>query len=106
LLNRLWEQDGISQAELAKVSRKDKTNITRMVARLEKKGLVVRQRGDRDSRQQCVHLTPAGRLLENKMKSLAAEMQQYTLRGIPEETLRSAQETLWQVIRNLSEPRS
>jgi len=103
LLNRLWEKDGVSQSELVEVTWKDKTNIARMVARLEEKGLVERQRGGRDHRQQCVYLTPAGRQLEHVMKPLAAQMLQDSLRGIPEDALATVQATLWQVIRNLTE---
>ena len=57
ILNRLWEQDGLSQNELAERTIKDKTTITRFIDQMEKKGLVTRRSSKEDGRFKNIHLT-------------------------------------------------
>lgn len=40
ILMLLWEEDGLSQNEIARRLDKDKSNITRMLSSLEKKGFI------------------------------------------------------------------
>jgi DNA-binding MarR family transcriptional regulator len=72
ILNRLWEQDGLSQVELADRTFKDKPNVTRMLDVLERRGLIVRQPDEEDRRAYKVYLTEAGRQLEKELIPLAA----------------------------------
>ena len=60
VLNRLAETAGLTQAGLGERTVKDKTTITRILDRLEEKGLLIRQRDPRDRRSQRLFLTPAG----------------------------------------------
>jgi DNA-binding MarR family transcriptional regulator len=106
ILNRLWEHNGVSQSDLVSVTQKDKTNIARLVARLESRELVTRRRSGEDSRQQEVYLTEAGRKLEDEMKPIAAQMLVDVLQGIPVEKIETAREVLWQVTHNLTEMES
>ena len=57
----LWEEDGISQTELANRSFKDKPTVTRMLKLLEQKELIRRQRNMADQRAFEIFLTPLGR---------------------------------------------
>lgn len=72
ILNRLWEQEGLSQVELADRTFKDKPNVTRMLDVLEKKNLIFRQRDQNDRRAFKVYLTEAGQQLKEKLIPLAA----------------------------------
>lgn len=60
-LLRLAEDDGISQAELARRQRVEAPSMCRMVDRLEREGLVTRERDQDDRRVIRVRLTEAGR---------------------------------------------
>ena len=60
VLYRLFETDGLTQAELGERTVKDKTTITRILDRLESKRLLTRRRDSRDRRSQRLHLTPEG----------------------------------------------
>jgi DNA-binding MarR family transcriptional regulator len=68
----LWEQDGLSQVELADRTFKDKPNVTRMLDVLERRGLIVRQPDEEDRRAYKVFLTEMGRQLKNDLIPLAA----------------------------------
>ena len=60
VLFRLYERDGLTQSELGDRTVKDKTTVTRILDRLEKKGLLYRRRDTRDRRSQRIHLTESG----------------------------------------------
>ena len=67
ILNRLWEQEGLSQVELAEQTFKDKPNVTRMLNVMQRKGLVIRQRDENDRRAFKVYL-------KDKLIPLAVEI--------------------------------
>ncbi len=50
-----------SQTEIAEISRKDKTNITRILDLLQKSGCVERRKDDRDRRMYRIHITGQGK---------------------------------------------
>lgn len=57
----LWEEDGLTQYQLAKHLNKDKTNIARMCANLERKGFIYRVNCKDDRRSIKLFLTPLGK---------------------------------------------
>lgn len=60
----LWETDGIRVSGLKDRLFLDYGTLTPLVKRLEKQGLLVRQRSPEDERQVIVRLTPQGRNLQ------------------------------------------
>jgi MarR family transcriptional regulator, transcriptional regulator for hemolysin len=62
-LLRLVEEDGLSQADLARRQRVEPASVCRMVDRLSRDGLVERTADPADRRSTRVVLTPAGREL-------------------------------------------
>lgn len=62
-LYRLLQQDGVTQSELGERAVKDKTAVTRILDRLEAKGLLTRRSDAADRRTHRVHLTEEGRAL-------------------------------------------
>jgi len=74
VLNRLWEQEGLSQVELADKTFKDKPNVTRMLDVLEKRNFIFRQRDETDRRAFKVYLTEDGKRLKEKLIPLAIEV--------------------------------
>lgn len=63
VLYRLFETQGLTQCGLGERTVKDKTTITRILDRLEKKGWVSRQRDRQDRRTQRIFLTDQGETL-------------------------------------------
>lgn len=54
------ENPGITQAELADITQKDRNVVTKTIDKLEEKGLVKRVRGEKDRRSFTLFLTDSG----------------------------------------------
>ena len=59
----LWEEDGVTVSRLGHRLYLDSGTLTPLLKRLEKAGLIERERNAEDERQVLVFLTPAGREL-------------------------------------------
>jgi MarR family transcriptional regulator, organic hydroperoxide resistance regulator len=101
VLNRLWEQDGLSQAELAERTFKDPPNTARILDRVERKGLVRRVPDPGDRRVQLVQLTDAGRDLRGVLVPLAQRVLARALRGIDDSEREATLDVLRRVDANL-----
>lgn len=62
----LWEKDGQPVNDIAKRLYLETNTVTPLLKRMEQEGLVSRRRSEGDGRQVLVHLTPAGRALEQQ----------------------------------------
>jgi DNA-binding MarR family transcriptional regulator len=73
LLTMLIDEDGISQGEVSHRFEVDPSRITRLAQRLEKEGLLCRERDPEDNRVVRLHATKKGRLLiESRQKRCEA----------------------------------
>ncbi len=61
VLNVLYVEPGIIQSEIAEKTYKDKTNVTRILDVLSKKGYVIRESHEKDRRSSCIYLTDKGK---------------------------------------------
>jgi len=71
LLAFLWQRDGLSQTELSEKTEIDRTTLSGLIDRLEKQGWVARKPHPEDRRAYLVHLTVAGRDMEQQIIPLA-----------------------------------
>lgn len=94
LLGFLWQQDGLSQAELSAKSQIDRTTMGGVIDRLEKEGLVMRCSRPEDRRAYRICLTEKGRALEPVLTPLAAKAQENFVAKLSAEE----QETLKQLL--------
>ncbi len=101
LLNRLWEKDGVSQKELSEISIKDQTTVTRILDKLERKGLIKRQTSPDDRRSFLIFLTDNGRSLENKLVPIAYEVLDEALQGLSEEEIKQMKLLLNKIFMNI-----
>jgi MarR family transcriptional regulator, lower aerobic nicotinate degradation pathway regulator len=76
LLGFLWQQDGITQAELSAKSHIDRTTMGGLIDRLEKEGLVERRNHPEDRRAYLIFLTEKGKSLEPELAPLAIKTQE------------------------------
>jgi DNA-binding MarR family transcriptional regulator len=74
--------------------------MTRMVDRLEAKGLVERRRCPDDRRLINLELTEAGKALFPKMKAISATVQNRFLRGFSKVEVRQLEEFLGRILQN------
>jgi DNA-binding MarR family transcriptional regulator len=101
VLNRLWEQDGLSQVDLAERVFKDKPGTTRILTLLEKKGLVFRLPDENDGRMLRVFLTKPGRDLKEKLIPCAEAVLVKSGRNLTKEEVTQFKRTLHKLISNL-----
>ncbi|MCE5169830.1 MarR family transcriptional regulator [Paenibacillus profundus] len=90
----LWEQEGITQKELAERLYKDQTNIARMLFKLEKKGFIHRVIHETDRRSLRVYLTSKGREIEDEILAPSIEAYKKTIEGLTEEEVETFRRTL------------
>ena len=99
-LNRLWKEDGISQAELAKRTFKDYTFTTRLVDYLEKQDLVVRVKDKEDRRSNKVFLTEKGKKFKSIVVPKFIEMSNLTSNGLTENDINDLRRICTKIINN------
>jgi len=101
ILNRLWEQNGLSQNELAERTIKDKTTITRFLNQMEKKGLVTRKSRREDARFKNIFLTAKAQELKTTLIPIAQQMLGQVAAGVSQNELKIVLGFLKQVEANL-----
>ena len=74
ILLPLFEEDGLRMGQLAERARLSKQTMTTMVRLLERAGLVVRERDDRDGRAFRIHLTDRAREFQPVAGEAVAEL--------------------------------
>ncbi len=72
VLMRLADSDGLAQGALGDPALDDRGSVSRQVAGLERRGLVVRRPNPNDGRVLSVHLTAGGRRLLDELVAVVA----------------------------------
>ena len=101
LLFMLWKKDGSNQKELVGSILKDKSTITRGLAVLEKKNLIVRVPDDNDKRNKRIFLTHYGKSLKEEVVPLMIEINKMAAKGISKKELDSCKNVLTKIFKNL-----
>jgi len=91
----LWEKDNQPVNDIARRLLLETNTVTPLLQRMEKLGIVSRQKGEQDKRQQIVSLTPKGKALEEEAYTQVPAGMNDQLTACPlkqEDYLRLAQE--------------
>ena len=96
----LWEKDGVTQQELCNATFKDKPSMTRLIDNMERQQLVIRTSDKKDRRINKIHLTQAGKNLEEKARFIANKTLKEALQGLTLEELKISQEVLRKIFNN------
>ena len=72
----LWEEDGVSVKSLGERLMLDSATLTPLLKRMESAGWLKRERDSADERRVVVKLTPEGRALRQKAKSVPLQLGQ------------------------------
>ena len=102
VLMNLWRKNGQSQKDLAGVTCKDKTSITRLIDGMEKRNLVVRIPDRKDGRQKLIYLTNQGKELQQKLLVLVQKTLQEAQSAVSPRNLKICKDVLRQVAQNLT----
>lgn len=70
----LWEQDGLTVKTLGERLYLDSGTLTPLLTKLESKGLIVKQKDTKDSRETTIRLTGKGRELKEKIIEVPSSM--------------------------------
>lgn len=82
ILMLLAQEDGINQQEISRRLERDKTTVTRVLTNLITRGLVRYKQDTADGRARIIHLTPAGRKLQENAVSISASLYIQALEGV------------------------
>ncbi|OSY87819.1 hypothetical protein WH52_10370 [Tenacibaculum holothuriorum] len=101
LLKRLGEKNGVPQQELAFLTGRDKTSLTRLINTMEKKSLVARIPSKSDRRINHIHLTKKGALLLKETMPIMEGFAKSLQENISEEEIKHAINVIKKVQENL-----
>ncbi|WP_347814323.1 MarR family transcriptional regulator [Alkalihalobacillus sp. LMS39] len=97
----LWEQDGLTQSQIAAKLNKDKTNIARMASNLEQKGFIKRQSCPHDKRSIKLFVTGKGEELGGKVVPVAEQFNELVSGGLTKQELEQLDRILTKISNNL-----
>ena len=93
-------ESGIEKSELCRKTRKDKTNITRLISRVVDKGYASR-RVSENRRHQTIYLTKQGAKLQQQLEPVLASLAASATEGISPAALEITRKTLNRLSENL-----
>lgn len=100
----LWERGPQRMTDLAAVTLRDRTTVTRIVDRMVKKGLVLRRAPDEDRRVVAIAATEAADALRPRVLAVIEPLIAQAMAGIPPEAAATALSVLRQISANLEPP--
>lgn len=101
ILYRLWQKDGLTQAEISEHSFKDKANVTRIIDLLVRKKLVKRVVDSSDRRFFRIHLLEKGKLLMEKAPAVVNDHIETATKGIAKKDIKTAMTVLEHILTNM-----
>ena len=102
LLLRLWSEEGIPTSQLAAAMGVEPPTTTKMLQRLEHRGLIERRPDPEDARISRVYLTQRGRALEQPVLGVWKQLEVQTVAGLSPTEQALLRRLLMQVAANLS----
>jgi DNA-binding MarR family transcriptional regulator len=103
IMIRLWEEDGLTQNQLAAMTNRDSPSISRLVNNMIKRDLVTRIPHPVDKRTNLIFLTAAGKKMQMAMIEQAQNTVDQISDGINDEELTIFLKVLEQIDRNLTD---
>lgn len=102
VLKHLDDKDGRIQNDLAFITNRSKTALTRLIQTMEKKGYVSRSVSEKDMRINHVYLTALGKETWAKSYPLFLEVIHELQKGISNEDLENAKNVMKQIQANIN----
>lgn len=102
-LRQLWQEDGVTQSELAHRLHIAPATVTIALQRMEKSGLIERCPDEQDQRVSRVFLTEKGRSLRKKIEQNWRKLEEQALFGFSEEEREAVHGYLRRIRANLDD---
>jgi DNA-binding MarR family transcriptional regulator len=103
VLKHLCDEDGRIQNDLAFITNRDKTSLTRLVSNMEKKGLLDRVQCQDDHRCNKIFITEKGKKGFKEAFPIVTDVANKIQENLTQEEIESTIKTLKKVFHNLSE---
>jgi DNA-binding MarR family transcriptional regulator len=100
-LRVLWQEDGLSQVELAQRMMVEKASLTAVLKAMASEGLITRVRNTDDRRKVNIYLTAAGRRLKSKIMPLIGRINKRATRRLSAAEVQQLHRLLARVMINL-----
>lgn len=100
VLSRLYARDGQYQTQIADSTFRDRPNTSRILAGLEQRGFVRKEKDEEDMRRVRVHLTDQGKAFVRDVAPMAARTRDSLYEGLSGEELRVLRTVLRRIERN------
>lgn len=101
ILYALWKEDGLSQVELGRRTKLDKSSLALMLDRLEERGQLRRDKAPGDSRLRLVFLTDANKAMHSAYLAASEEMTGIFYAGMDPGRIEAFESCLRELIGNL-----
>jgi len=101
-LRILWEQDGLTQRELAECTGMTAPTTSTALNAMETLGYVRRSQKSGNKKNVYIFLTPEGRALESKLLPLAEEINEAAVQGLDTADIQAARRVLELIAANLT----
>ncbi|MCP3761079.1 MarR family transcriptional regulator [Domibacillus sp. A3M-37] len=102
VLSRLFDKDGQTQQSLAALNERDEPSVSRLVANMERSGLIERRSHPTDKRINLVFLSEESKRLKKEYTAVAEQTIQDASFGIDPNVFAECLRTLDQIRRNLA----
>ncbi len=100
LLKKLHERNGQIQNDLAYITDRSKTSLTRLISTMEKNGLVYRVGCEADRRINHVYYTEKGKTIFEQAEPVFLEVIEQLTENLSQEQIELTLDTLKQIIKN------
>jgi MarR family transcriptional regulator, organic hydroperoxide resistance regulator len=100
-LRILWYNDGLSQRELSQRAHLTEPTAHSALTKLEKQGIITREKMDGNKRTLQIFLTPKGWQLRDRLEPMARDVNILSLEGLAEDEVATLRKGLLAIIRNL-----
>jgi DNA-binding MarR family transcriptional regulator len=104
IMGVLWQEEGLTQSELAERTHVQPATMTTTLQRMESAGLVERRSDPDDQRLSRVYLTEEGHTFKEPVTRLWQAVEDRTFRGFSMEERVLMRRFLFHIIANLDEP--
>ncbi len=101
VLKVLFEEDGLVQNDLAEMTHRNKTSLTRLIHTMEKYHLITRVQDDKDKRVNRIYLTKRGRKIFESTFPIMEEVKNDLQKGLTKKEIKSLISTLQKVQNNI-----
>ena len=98
----LHYKDGLYQSQIAKLLKKDRPNITRMVNILAKKGYITKNKDEKNKKIVKLFITEKGKITAEKMEPLRLEFYKNMTDGLEDKDIDTLQSLLEKIRNNMT----